>query len=324
MTFTVSGINYLPLAGGTARAGSGNSSAHNALAGLQCVDSATVLGSVTNGSDAYTVTEVADYAFTNCVQLLSVSLPDTIVSIGYDAFQYTRLTYDVFVLPSACQSLAAYCFGSTLIKKLFIGASLSSFLGTHFVSSSFLAEYEVSPLNPHFSSDQQGLLYDKRRTQLVAVPPNLTEISIPRTVTSVGAFAFFGSNLREVVFPESVEEFGENCFFRSATVTSILFTGNIKKIAPLFEATAAPPLQSVVYHGVVPVNTSVFSDLVQPLIFVCEGYNWGTFAGREVNRGGNCFVKLGRCCCTGHSSIRGGFFFVPFLLFSFWPKNRIH
>ena len=47
---------------------------------------------VTNESTDYTLTAIGNYAFSECADVTGISLPNTVKTIGYNAFQHTGLT----------------------------------------------------------------------------------------------------------------------------------------------------------------------------------------------------------------------------------------
>lgn len=62
-------------------------------------------------------------------------------------------------------------------------------------------EIVVSDKNQHFCSDD-GLLYDKSKTKLIAVPSDRTELKVPETVKEV-VLSSANANLKEIVFTAS-------------------------------------------------------------------------------------------------------------------------
>lgn len=67
--------------------------------------------------------------------------------------------------------------------------------------------YEVAPENAYFSTDENGVLFNKDQTVLLAYPAGspLTTYSVPETVRTVSDYAFLvAMNLDELIFPEGV------------------------------------------------------------------------------------------------------------------------
>src|ERR1017187_9384191 len=55
---------------------------------------------------------------------------------------------------------------------------------------------------------------------------NLTSVTIPSSVTSIGATAFGGTSLTSVTIPGSVTSIGGSAFDLCISLTSVYFTGN--------------------------------------------------------------------------------------------------
>ena len=61
----------------------------------------------------YKVIETNDHSFKNCQSITSITLPDTLIKIGYDSFFQTSI--EKLVIPSSVKYLDAACF-SNLVK----------------------------------------------------------------------------------------------------------------------------------------------------------------------------------------------------------------
>jgi hypothetical protein len=125
----------------------------------------------------YTITKIDWYAFKNCDELKSVTIPNTVTSICKEAF----------------------CWSS--IKKAVIPNSVTeigdeAFCGCHDLSSVSIPD-KISVIG----NDLFNSCY------------SLTSISIPNSVTSIGERAFRGTGLTSVTIPNSVTSIGERAFW---------------------------------------------------------------------------------------------------------------
>ncbi|MBR3503596.1 MAG: leucine-rich repeat protein, partial [Clostridia bacterium] len=133
------------------------------------------------------VTSIGDSAFGYCTGLTSVTIPDGVTSIGNNAFQgCTGLTS--VTIPDGVTSIGNYAFqGCTGLTSVTIPDSVTSIGGGAFSGCT-----------------------------------GLTSITIPDSVISIGHDAFFGCyNLRKVVIPHGVPTFGANVFFYTAPTITI-------------------------------------------------------------------------------------------------------
>jgi hypothetical protein len=152
------------------------------------------------------VTRIADYAFDNSDNLVEVSIPNSVEEIGTWAFHQ-------------CNNLAT----------MFIPASVREIREGAFTGTNNLTSIAVALDNPAYTSID-GVIYSKDLSTVVAYPVNnsrnnyailngtesvfgysfsdskqLSSITIPNTITTIGSCAFFGcSNLVVVDFPTSI------------------------------------------------------------------------------------------------------------------------
>ena len=136
----------------------------------------------------YNVTRISSYAFQECSSLTSITIPNSVVSIGFKAFWgcsgLTSITIPNSVTTIG-QSAFQWCYGLTSITISNSMTNIGSF-----------AFSECS---------------------------SLTSITFPNSVTSIGEDAFYGCrSLTSVTIPNSVTTIGpsafQNCFMTSVTV----------------------------------------------------------------------------------------------------------
>ena len=140
-------------------------------------------------------TEIGNECFFNYHELLTVTLPDSIVSIGNNIFQNTKVKE--IHLPKNVQYLSD---------------------GQSFDCQFYLANVTVDPENPYFC-DVKGVLYSKNMTVLHFYPGNRPETKciVPKGVVTIKVGAFSDSYIRkEIDIPASVKNiewaFGFNSF----------------------------------------------------------------------------------------------------------------
>lgn len=135
------------------------------------------------------VTSVGDGAFNDCFNLSEIELPKSLEVIGNQAF-------------SCCMSL----------KSINIPANVKEIPYETFALCSSLEKITVDQDNQYYSSDDDGVLFNKDKTTLVKYPSGkeATEYKVPDNVKIIGeeAFAYcpyiknvqFGNNLETVRF----------------------------------------------------------------------------------------------------------------------------
>ncbi len=140
--------------------------------------SVNIPASVSYNGNLYSVTRIGNYAFYNCIDLISITIPSSVTNIGCDAFSGTSW-------------LENQADGIIYINNC-------------------LYEYKGSmPANTHIDV-RAGT------TQICEYAfyecTNLTSIAIPNSVTSIGNGAFSTCAIASITIPESVTEMGHEIF----------------------------------------------------------------------------------------------------------------
>ena len=94
----------------------------------------------------------------------------------------------------------------------------------------------IVPLDSEYYSSQDGVLYNKDKTELIRYPPNKSNVSftIPSTVQRIARYAFYeAKNLRSVSIPSSVTHIEQLAFSNSA-LTSVNIPGTVQELDSTF------------------------------------------------------------------------------------------
>ena len=149
------------------------------------VTNVTILSSIENNGDTYSVTSIAKYAFSYCTSLTSIEIPSSVTSIDSHTFSgCTSLTS--IEIPSSLTSIGEYAFdGCRSLTSIVIPSSVTS-----------IGEYAFSGCT------------------------SLTSIEIPSSVTSIGGRAFAHcTSLASIEIPSSVTSIGEYAFAACTSLT---------------------------------------------------------------------------------------------------------
>ena len=202
-------------------------------------------------------------AFYNCTRLKSITIGNSVKSIGNSAF-YNCTGLTSIIIPDSVTSIGGYAFNScTGLKSITIGNSVKSIGDSAFHNCTGL----TSIIIPDSVTSIGGSAFNSCT--------GLTSIIIPDSVTSIGDYAFYNcTGLTSIKIPDSVTSIRVGAFKSCTGLTSIKIGNSVKSIG-----------DSAFY------DCNYLSTITIPKRVTSIGYN--AF--------GNC-LKLKKVCYTGYKS----------------------
>lgn len=150
-----------------------------------------------------------------------INLPTSLESIGDKAFYHTSIT--TINLPNV-KSIGNEAFASSDLEEANFSSSFESLGEDVFADCFYFSQINIDENNPNYSSDQ-GVLYNKDKTELLIYPRNKqdTSFQVPQTVTKICERAFkYNSYLQSIVLSDqgllSIEN---DAFYNCSALTSI-------------------------------------------------------------------------------------------------------
>lgn len=201
-------------------------------------------------SDLADATEIIGFAFSGCSSLTSITLPNSVTSIGAYAFNGCSSLKSI-AIPNGVTAIKDNVFyGCSSLKNITIPDSVTSIGPYSFYNCRHLTSITIpdSVLNIYGSTFYNCI--------------NLTSITIPNSLTSIYWSTFSNcSALTSIIIPNSVTKIGSSAFSGCRGLMSITIGTNVTNIEPsVFEqcstntelggtytilATTPPTLQSL-------------------------------------------------------------------------------
>ena len=226
------------------------------------------------------VTVIPKQAFNNCIALTSIEIPGTVTTVGQSAFGSCTAAQQI-ILNEGVETIGMTAFTSSQITSVDIPASVTSLSFDAFNGSNNMTAFNVSADNAVYS-DVGGVLFNKAQDTLYKAPAGytgsydipegtvtvdedafngcaqLTGVSFPSTLTTIGLQAFQYTGLESVNVPANVTEMGTSTFYGSALVSAVI-NANIEAL-PTYIFDGCPNLVSVeLGAGIQSYSNSAFA-----------------------------------------------------------------
>lgn len=193
------------------------------------------------------VTAIADYAFLNCSNLIKITIPETVTSMGTSVFANCRGLQSA-VINANVNTLHKETFNSCdALKSISLSSTITEINGVMLGNLKNLESITVSENNPYLIVEN-GVLYSKDFTTLIHYPAKKVgkDYEIPNTVTIIGGQAFrYCKELERVTIPDTVTEIRVQSFSGCSNLTSIDIPNKVTRIG------------SYAFEGCTSLNSSI-------------------------------------------------------------------
>ena len=183
------------------------------------------------------VTSIGNYAFNGCTAL-DVLNYNAVSCADFSSTARERPFYNLNIstinVGNEVERIPAYfAYGLTNLNTVTIGNSVTSIGESTFYGCSGLNSVMISDIaswcNISFSGYYSNPLYYAHHLYLNGI--EVTDLTIPNSVTSIGNYAFYGcSGLTNVTIPNSVTSIGESTFYGCSGLNSVTIPNSVTSI----------------------------------------------------------------------------------------------
>ncbi|RGM22254.1 hypothetical protein DXC23_04185 [Eubacterium sp. OM08-24] len=188
------------------------------------------------------VTSIGNDAFGDCENLTDITIPDSVTSIGEGAFRNCKSLTSI-TIPCSVTSIGDYTFyGCKSLTSITIPCSVTSIGYKAFCFCENLTNITIPDSVTSIGDD--AFYYCASLTS-ITIPngvtsigdytfygcTSLTSITIPNSVTSIENFTFYGcTSLTSITIPNSVTSIGNYTFYGCTSLTSITIPDSVISI----------------------------------------------------------------------------------------------
>lgn len=206
------------------------------------------------------VTGIGTEAFYGCTSLSSVVVPASVKWIGTYAFGYCPRLASV-TISEGVERIESYVFENcSALTSLHIPASVMDIGSGLIRECKNLTSVTVAEDNEYYCIED-GILYTKDKTAVIAALRSKTEVVLPEGVLSIEQGAFRDcQNLTSIVLPSTLQRIGNQAFENCTSLSSIMIPDSVTHIGWNAFCNCSALVEVVIPDSVTYIGSSVFNN----------------------------------------------------------------
>jgi hypothetical protein len=282
------------------------------------------------------LTSIGSDAFANCWSLTSVTIPNSVTSIGSGAFLFSGLTS--ITIPNSVTSIGSDAFEETTWYSnqpdglVYAGKVAYKYKGTMPAGTLITINEGTLGIAGSAFSECNGLTSITIPNSVTSIGEGafygcngLTSITIPNSVTSISRSAFSGcGSLTSVTIPNSVTSIGDYTFYNCSSLTSVTIPNSVTSIGSNAFGGCSSLTSVTIPNSVTSIGSNAFggcSSLTSVVSKIQEPFTFGNYAFIGISS--NCVLTVptgtrNAYISTGWTTsvFRGGIVEVPNITFA--------
>ncbi len=238
-----------------------------------------------------TETVIGGFAFSECTELKQINLSDNIEQLGFACFQGCKSLKEI-KLPKCLNKIKDYLFyGCENLEKLKIPANVKEISASSLAGCKRLRELSIED-NELYRSEGNCIIRDSDDKLILGCD----ESKIPEDVKIIGEYAFYQSNLQEIVIPSNVETIESYAFSSCKNLSKITLCEGLKTIKHgAFSACAIKELE--IPASVEEINNIIinYTDFILSTNYLDELRGCKNLYKLKVKEGNKNYRSEGNC-----------------------------
>ena len=194
-----------------------------------------------------------------------------VTELGYTAFQGSDIKE--VVIPASVQKVGARAFwGCSNLESVTLLSSDAEIVKNPFYNCPNLLRFVVSPDNPTYATIN-GILFNKAERKLICYPSGRTDevYEVPSGIKIIGHGAFYGSALKEILIPDSVEKFEDQVFNGCTKLEKTNLPDALTEIGsnPFFRCTSLSSVKLSDHHPIFTFDGQYLINKVTHTLISC-------------------------------------------------------
>ena len=173
------------------------------------------------------VTHISAWAFEDCKSFTNIEIPNSITDIGWGAFSGCIRLANIEI-PNSVTNISDWAFDECAsLESIVIPGSVTNIGIGAFADCDRLSNIFVSEENEVYASID-GILYNKKISELLCCPGGKTSVNIPNSVTDIYNYSFKGCrSLTSIEIPDSVTKIQYAAFEDCISLESIQLPNSV-------------------------------------------------------------------------------------------------
>ena len=174
------------------------------------------------------VSKIEKKTFSKCKSLKSVVLPQNLTVIGKKAFKKCVSLSSIELPPKLCYIKKSAFYGCKSLESISIPENLIVIDEQAFGQCLNLKQFLVQ--NSFAYSSQDGILYNKNKTKIIAYPSASGEIKFAEGVKEIDSYALAETRVTSVIIPDGATSIGVNAFANCELLRSVVIPDTVTSI----------------------------------------------------------------------------------------------